>query len=505
MLTPSRVLSPQPYGRQVEPAPSPRYMGWPAGAHRQAAAGSIPQAQAQHVGQAMAGVTNPTPASNKTPKLRSSSAQAKQISAEALLLLGFKVRPEDSKGRQQIETLNKSAELPKSSARSNTMSHRVGGSGIIEKHRLGAAIEKGVQDIRGGQQTSAEAVTSIPSDKAAVVRRFAEALKSFTGTQEVEISKSPQTKTATTAINTTPKLSSSSAQAQASSAEALLHLGFKVAETRKEFQKIATVGVEKRTINGALVKETLAEAREEFEKGGTIMVEKPTINGVLVLDLLPKARPQEISEKGNNLVRADGSSEPFSKGQCGCCGYDVMSDQTRFSDHDSYYHQECWQELVATVEAVKKSMHEKRARKRIEAAVARGLDSDSILTPNANRSSSYTQSVCKKVQRSYGTIAEREDGDEDDEGEHGSELLELKRVFMEKARPEKTKFTAHLAYPMPPLKNPPTVNSGTIMVANVANETSTQGIQQTKDQRQKDRFSAPHLGYPNPKPKTPKP
>jgi quinol monooxygenase YgiN len=243
--------------------------------------------------------------------------------------------------------------------------------------------------------------------------------------------------------------------------------------------------------------ETLAEAREEFEKGGTIMVEKPTINGVLVQELLPKARPQEISQKGNNLVRADGSSEPFSKGQCGCCGYDVMSDQTRFSDNDSYYHQECWQELVATVEAVKKSMHEKRARKRIEAAVARGLDSDSILTPNALRSSSYTQSVCKKVQQSYGTIAEREDGHEDDEGEHGSELLELKRVFMEKARPEKTKFNAHLAYPMPPLKNPQTVNCGTIVpVANVANETSTQGIQQTKDKRQKDRFSAPHLDYP---------
>ena len=62
--------------------------------------------------------------------------------------------------------------------------------------------------------------------------------------------------------------------------------------------------------------------------------------------------------------------------------------------------------------------------------------------------------------------------------------------------PEKTKFNAHLAYPMPPLKNPQTVNSGTIMVANVASETSTQGIQQTKDKRQKDRFSAPHLGYP---------
>ena len=41
-----------------------------------------------------------------------------------------------------------------------------------------------------------------------------------------------------------------------------------------------------------------------------------------------------------------------------------------------------------------------------------------------------------------------------------------------------------------------TLNSGTIMVANVTSGTSTQDIQQTTEKRPKDRFSAPHLGYP---------
>ncbi len=76
------------------------------------------------------------------------------------------------------------------------------------------------------------------------------------------------------------------------------------------------------------------------------------------------------------------------------------------------------------MEDVKKNIHEKRVRQKIESVVERGLDSDSILIPNTLRSSSYTQSVCKKVQHNYGTIPEREDGDKDDEDEDDSELLE---------------------------------------------------------------------------------
>ncbi len=75
------------------------------------------------------------------------------------------------------------------------------------------------------------------------------------------------------------------------------------------------------------------------------------------------------------------------------------------------------------MEDVKKNIHEKRVSKKIESVVERGLDSESILIPNTLRSSSYTQSVCKKVHHNYGTIPEREDGDKDDEDEDDSELL----------------------------------------------------------------------------------
>ena len=101
----------------------------------------------------------------------------------------------------------------------------------------------------------------------------------------------------------------------------------------------------------------------KLDDSAVSMVEKNPVK-------FPMQKPTSILKKSSDESRKSldsaisainsERSKATVKGKCACCGFDVMSNDSRFHDGSSYYHRLCWDKLVEHVEAVKTKMHKER-------------------------------------------------------------------------------------------------------------------------------------------------
>lgn len=134
-------------------------------------------------------------------------------------------------------------------------------------------------------------------------------------------------------------------------------------------------------------------------ESGTVRVTKPANN-------ISKLHTKVIREQ-TTAQDAHEDKQAFFKGLCGVCQLDVTSNQDRSNDGESYYHKNCWNELVQSVENAKLQMRKPLEPEKENADLQHLPPPPTLIKQSlaASKPRRYSQQIESRLRNSFGHMA----------------------------------------------------------------------------------------------------
>ena len=133
-------------------------------------------------------------------------------------------------------------------------------------------------------------------------------------------------------------------------------------------------------------------------ESGTVRVTKPAIN--------TSHLQTKVIREQTTAQDAHEDKQAFFKGLCGVCQSDVTSNQDRSNDGESYYHKNCWNELVQSVENAKpqarKPLPPEKENVDLQHLPPPTLIKQSLAVSKPRR---YSQQIESRLRNSFGHMA----------------------------------------------------------------------------------------------------